>query len=88
MTDPERIEEALALMREVCDALPWSNPYDDAMDTIEAALREAQEREARVRGAYDELWRWVSRMPDAGFTEQSPRWNWWHQKPDPDEAKR
>lgn len=24
---------------------------------------------------------WASRMPDAGFTDQDPRWAWWHERP-------
>jgi hypothetical protein len=28
--------------------------------------------------AYDA---WGSRMPDAGFTDLSPRWGWWHERP-------
>lgn len=28
-----------------------------------------------------ELDDWVTRMPDAGFNDQDPRWDWWHQRP-------
>lgn len=31
--------------------------------------------------AYIELDAWASRMPDAGFTADSPRWDWWHERP-------
>jgi len=24
---------------------------------------------------------WAGRMPDAGFNDQDPRWQWWHEKP-------
>jgi hypothetical protein len=31
--------------------------------------------------ALQELNDWVSRMPDAGFTSDDPRWGWWHERP-------
>lgn len=29
----------------------------------------------------EEIDAWASRMPDAGFNDQDPRWNWWHERP-------
>lgn len=46
--------------------------------------RRADALMARVDGlvaALRDLDAWVSRMPDAGFNNQSPRWGWWHERP-------
>lgn len=41
-----------------------------------------KEDDARKELAYAEaLDAWVSRMPDAGFNEDDPRWSWWHERP-------
>ena len=48
------------------------------------AMRDAVEfgdRAERAEMALRELDDWVSRMPDAGFNQDSPRWDWWHQRP-------
>ncbi len=40
--------------------------------------RELWEQTRTALQAYDD---WASRMPDAGFTSESPRWAWWHERP-------
>ena len=35
----------------------------------------------RYRDGYAALRSWSDRMPDAGFTDASPRWGWWHERP-------
>lgn len=32
-----------------------------------------------ARTTLEELARWASAMPDAGFSSDSPRWDWWHE---------
>lgn len=48
----------------------------DAVENLEAELRAS-------RISYLHLWDWASRMPDAGFNEDDPRWDWWHRRPVP-----
>jgi len=35
----------------------------------------------RLAEGYIALDDWASRMPDAGFNDQDPRWEWWHARP-------
>lgn len=60
-----------------------SGPEADQEETS-ALLKELQEAAnqsdalyAALRAYHD----WASRMPDAGFNDKSPRWAWWHERP-------
>ncbi len=43
----------------------------------DAAVKVAEKAKARL----DEIETWIGQMPDAGFTDASPRWEWWHKRP-------
>jgi hypothetical protein len=76
---------------EVVDLVPDSQPQDQRA-RINAAFAGVKSGELsacreQLRGAVEalrELDAWASRMPDAGFTSDDPRWDWWHERPRPD----
>lgn len=63
---------------EVASDPDYSHAYQDEYQRLwhEAAARVKKLEEALE--AYD---RWASSMPDAGFSDKSPRWAWWHKRP-------
>lgn len=57
----------------------------EAIGTAARAMDRTSQVEAKLAAAEEalrQLHEWSSRMPDAGFNDQSPRWKWWHEKPD------
>jgi hypothetical protein len=50
-------------------------------DALELAHGRLREQLDAARQALQELLDWSDRMPDAGFTSESPRWQWWHERP-------
>jgi hypothetical protein len=56
------------------------SPFDKVVVLLATALREREQQLREAREAYDELYDWVSSMPEAGFSNTSPRWSWWHKQ--------
>lgn len=61
-----------------------SNPLDPRCPECGAELSNVKgwiDALNRVAASRDALAAWASRMPDAGFTSEDPRWAWWHERP-------
>ena len=80
LLDPDRQdepdEENVRRAYEALSGIPFS------VDVAErAALSRVESRLARLEEGLRRYDEWASRMPDAGFTSDDPRWGWWHERP-------
>lgn len=48
-------------------------------DGVTARLNQAEEAAGTLAEALDNFERAFARMPDAGLTDNDPRWRWWHE---------
>lgn len=54
---------------------------NERVTRLEEQLEAAQSERVRLEGELFKLDEWASRMPDASFTSDDPRWDWWHRRP-------
>lgn len=77
---PKRLEIETVTIQDAEDAIEDAVAAHDfnALASIAHTLRLTLEAERQKALDLDA---WVSRMPDAGFNDQDPRWGWWHERP-------
>lgn len=77
------------------DGFAWSQAYRQDVTDLRARLTTAETELHQVEQEYEiiraaqlrtearvEAWKaWAQSMPDAGFNDQDPRWDWWHAMP-------
>jgi len=51
------------------------------IEALKARLARCEQDKQQLREALEAVEHWASRMPDAGFTIHSARWQWWHERP-------
>ena len=52
-----------------------------ALEVPEAVHDDVKAKADAVLDKLEALDAWASRMPDAGFNDQDPRWGWWNERP-------
>lgn len=73
----ERDEAVQAAAAEREESSRWFKRASD----LDRDLAVERERARTVRDALVIYDIWADAMPDAGFTDSDPRWNWWHKRP-------
>jgi hypothetical protein len=63
------------------DSTFWKGEIEKARKDLEELASEMRLRLLMKDIDYAALNDWASRMPDAGFNSEDPRWAWWHERP-------
>lgn len=83
MSEPH--SELVSILREALDDLRGCERDFSTGDKYDASIEEKMKPRYAALASLEEqleaLDAWASRMPDAGFNSDDPRWDWWHERP-------